>query len=65
MCRSGPFDTFVMSTTTNSVISSLNDLLRVFRNVGIENSGVSKSPKRKNTTFKTGCEFEIKNVPLV
>jgi hypothetical protein len=33
---------------------------RVFRNVGIENSNVRESPKRKNATFRTRRKFEIK-----
>ena len=34
---------------------------RVFRNVGMYNSYVGESPKRKNTTFRTRRKFEIMN----
>jgi len=33
----------------------------VFRKVGIKNSDAGESPKRKNTTFGTRRNFEIKN----
>jgi len=49
----------------NSGFKGLNDLLRskrVFQNDGTENSDIGESPKRKNTTFTTWWEFEIKNV---
>ena len=32
----------------------------MFRNVGTENSEAGESPKRKNTTFRTQRNFEIK-----
>jgi len=35
---------------------------RVFRNVGTSNSDARDSSKRKNTTFRTWREFEIKKI---
>jgi len=67
-----PASEFYMPTFRNTSIFIGSHLLayedgtnRVFRNVGIYNSGAWVLPRRKHTTFRTGRKFEIKNLKSI